>query len=105
VAIARRYASKRGFVKGDNKLVQIVTDGDNDLAYYIEEFFPNAIHTIDVFHVMEYLWEAGGSIHKEGSDELIEWVETQTEALYDERQSEIIVEIDWHLALLPKGRG
>ena len=102
VAIARRYADKRGFVKGDNKLVQMVTDGDNDLACYIEEFFPSAIHTIDVFHVMEYLWEAGGSIHKEGSDELTEWIETQKEALYDERISEIIAEIDWHLSLLPK---
>lgn len=102
VAIARREADKRGFVKGDNRLVQIVTDGDNDLACYIEELFPNAIHTIDVFHVMEYLWEAGGSIYKEGSDELIEWVEIQKEALYDERVSEIIVEIDTHLASLPK---
>jgi len=102
VAIARREASKRGFMEGDNKLVQIVTDGDNDLARYIEELFPSAIHTIDVFHVMEYLWFAVGSIFKEGSDELTEWVETQKEALYDGRISEIIVEIDRHIALLPK---
>lgn len=101
-AIARREADKRGFVKGDGKQVQIVTDGDNDLACYIEEFFPGAIHTIDVFHVMEYLWEAGGCLFKEGSEELAAWVEIQKEALYGGRVAEIIAEVDKRLSLLPK---
>lgn len=102
VAIARREADKRGFVKGDGKQVQIITDGDNDLACYIKEFFPTDIHTIDVFHVMEYLWEAGGCIFREGSEELIAWVEEQKEALYEGRISEIIERIDNILLLLPK---
>jgi len=102
VAIARRSANKRGFVQCDGKQVQVVTDGDNDLACYIGELFPNAIHTIDVFHVMEYLWEAGRCLFKEGSDELVAWVETQKEALYDERADEIIVEINKNRAKLPK---
>ena len=102
VAVARREADKRGFVNGDGKLVQIVTDGDNDLACYIGELFPCAVHTIDVFHVMEYLWEAGGCLFKEGSEELATWVETQKEALYDGRIAEIIAEINRLLSSLPK---
>lgn len=104
VAIARREADKRGFTKQSGKLVQIVTDGDNDLDRYIgeEEFFPEAIRAVDVFHVTEYLWEAGRCLYKEGGDELVEWVDAQKEALYDGRVSEIIKEINRLLGLLPK---
>jgi len=100
VAIARREANKRGFDPGSGKLIQIVTDGDNDLQCYIEELFPEAIHTIDVYHVTEYLWEAGQCLYKEGSAELVEWVETQKEALYDGRAVEIVAEIDKRLVQL-----
>ncbi len=40
IAIARREADKRGFTEKSGKLIQFVTDGDNDLERYIEEFFP-----------------------------------------------------------------
>jgi hypothetical protein len=102
MAIARREADKRGFAEQSGKLIQIVTDGDNDLDRYIKEFFPNAEHTIDVFHVVEYLWKAGGCIYKEGSDELVSWAETMKEALYEGRVSEVIEEIQRRLDLLPK---
>lgn len=46
VAIARREANKRGFEPGSGKLVQVVTDGDNDLERYIDEYFPEAEHTV-----------------------------------------------------------
>jgi len=102
VAIARREADKRGFNQGSKRMVQIVTDGDNDLDRYVEEFFPEAIHTIDVFHVTEYLWKAGGCLYKEGSDELQQSVESQKDALYDDRASDIVKELDKRLKLLPK---
>lgn len=103
VAIARREADKRGFGQDSGKLVQIVTDGDNDLERYIEEFFPEAQHTIDVYHVVEYLWEAGHALYKEGSAELAAWVNTQKEALYAGRVTDIIAALDARLALLPTG--
>jgi hypothetical protein len=102
VAIARREADKRGFTEKALKLVQIVTDGDNDLERYVEDFFPKAIHSIDVFHVVEYLWKAGSCLYKEGSEELAEWVEVQKELLYGGCAIEVVEEIDNRLALLPK---
>ena len=72
VAVARREADKRGFKDQSGRLVQIVTDGDNDLECYVKDLFPIAIHTIDIFHVTEYLWKAGGCLYKEGSEELVE---------------------------------
>lgn len=106
VAVARREADKRGFRVESGKLVQLVTDGDNDLERYIKDIFPEALHTIDVFHVTEYLWKAGGCLYKEGSQELIAWVEDQKDLLYAGKASEIVEEIDRRQALLPrKGPG
>jgi hypothetical protein len=54
-AIARREANKRGFGPGSGKLIQIVTDGDPNFATYATEYFPGAMHTLDVMHVIEKL--------------------------------------------------
>jgi hypothetical protein len=102
VAVARREADKRGFKDQSGRLVQIITDGDNDLERYVKDLFPRAIHTIDIFHVTEYLWKAGGCLYKEGSEELVEWVEEQKDLLYDGCAAKIVKEIDNRLALLPK---
>lgn len=102
VAIARREADKRGFTPASGKLIQIVTDGDNDLECYIKDYFHHDIHTIDVYHVMEYIWEAGRCLYKEGSEELEEWIEVQKEALYNDKASEIVEELDRHLKTLSK---
>ena len=67
---------------------------------YIEEFFPEAIHTIDVYHVTEYLWAAGECLYAEGSAELVAWVNPQKAALYDGRAAEIVAEIDRRLVQL-----
>lgn len=81
-AIARREADKRGFGPGADRIIQIVSDGDEDLKRYGEEFFPEAIHTLDVFHVIEHLWKAGRSLHREGSKALEQWAEEQRKRLY-----------------------
>jgi hypothetical protein len=104
VAIARREADKRGFTRQSGQRIQIVTDGDNDLARYIAEFFPEAEHTIDVYHVVEYLWEAGECLYSEGSAELQEWVETQKAALYDGRVAEVIAELEHQIEKLDPSR-
>lgn len=59
-AIARREADKRGFIKDSGKLIQILTDGDEDLAGYAQDYFPEAIHTVDVRHVLEYVYKQVG---------------------------------------------
>lgn len=102
VKFARREATKRGFPPGTNRVVQVLTDGDNDLARYIGEEFPDAIHTIDVMHIVEKLWDAGSSVHREGSDELRAWVEEQKEALYAGRAVKIVAEFDQQLASIAR---
>lgn len=81
-AVARREADKRGFAKKSRKTVQIVTDGDEDLERYVKDFFPKARHTLDIIHVLEYFWEVGRFVFKEGSEELTAWVKKQERRLY-----------------------
>jgi hypothetical protein len=99
--LARREATRRGFPPGTKRTVQIVTDGDNDLARYTAEFFPEALHTIDVAHVVEKLWDVGSSLHREGSPEHKTWVETQKTKLYAGRARSIVAELERHLAKIP----
>ena len=92
-AIARREANKRGFGPGSGKLIQIVTDGDPDLATYATEYFPGAMHTMDVMHVIEKLWKAGECCFREGTDPLRQWIDAQKDRLYAGKVDEIIAEL------------
>lgn len=80
--IARREADKRGFHSGSGKRVQIMTDGDEDYQRYVKDIFPEAEHSIDVMHVVEYLWKAGKCLYRENSAALRGWVEIQKNKLY-----------------------
>jgi hypothetical protein len=102
VEVARREATKRGFPPGTKRTIQVVTDGDNDLSRYIAELFPDAIHTIDVMHVVEKLWDAGSSVHREGSAECRAWVEAQKDALYAGKAPKIVAELDRQLLRIPR---
>lgn len=100
-AIARREADKRGFTKDSGRLLQIVTDGDPDLDTYAQQFFPEAKHTIDVMHVIEYIHEAGECFLREGTDDLAAWMETQKERLYGGHERNIVAELKRRLAVIP----
>ena len=101
-AVARREADKRGFTKASGRTIQIVTDGDIDFETYVSEFFPRAIHTLDVIHAVEYLWKAGACLYKEGSAELASWVEDMKDILYAGRTLKLVNELSRRLDSLPK---
>ena len=100
--IARREADKRGFPKGSGKLIQLVTDGDDDLRRLGKEFFPDAIHTLDVMHALEYLWEAGGCLFKEGCAELTAWVKSLEKLIYKGKILDVLGEMGERLERIPK---
>jgi hypothetical protein len=104
--IARREADKRGFTKDSGKRVQLLTDGDEDLACYAKEYFPEALHTVDVIHVVEYLYKAGECLYSEGSTALTEWIDEQKRLLYGGQEACIVEELKHRLrAIPPKGPG
>lgn len=91
--VARREADKRGFTEGSGKPVQVLTDGDLDLSYYTKRYFPSATHTIDVVHIVEKLWDAGGCLYKEGSPALAAWMVRQKKRLYNGQAAAIVHEL------------
>ena len=100
---ASREAARRGFGRGTDKTVQLLTDGDPDLhrnvdEYFSAESFPNRVVTVDVVHVLEKLWDAGRARHKEGSKELAQWVATQEDRLYADDVASVIDELRRWLA-------
>lgn len=98
---ARREATRRGFPPGTERTVQLVTDGDDDLAYYAREYFPDATTTLDISHVLEKLWDVSASLYKEGSAEQKHWVEVQKTRLYTGKAKAIVDELDRRLARIP----
>jgi Uncharacterised protein family (UPF0236) len=90
-AWARAEASKRGFAPDTQETVQILMDGAKRLRTALEEKFPQAIFTLDVWHVVERLWAVGRHYHKEGSDELAEFVD-ELKALLYEKTAETLAE-------------
>jgi hypothetical protein len=86
-------AMRRGFGPDSGKTVQLVTDGDRDLSRLKEEYLPHAEHTIDVMHVIEYIWKAGHLLFGEGTVETKEWVEARKEELYTGRVSCVLREL------------
>ena len=71
--------------------MQVLTDGDGDLALYAKEYFPEAIHTVDVIHVIEYVYKAGECLYDEGSAELKEWVPRIQEMAQEARQMHVVM--------------
>ncbi len=94
VAMARREANRRGFTREAGRLIQVVTDGDEDLACYIKALFPEARHTLDAAHALEYLWKAGACLFREGSAELLRWVEEHKAHLYAGNIHETVLDVD-----------
>ena len=101
-AIAQREAAKRGFHPGSGQCIQIVTDGDEDLTRYAGEFFPGVIHTLDVMHAMEHLWEAGSCLYKEGSMELAAWVKKMENLIYRGKARKVVGLLAEALEGIPK---
>lgn len=100
--VARRMADKRGFGSDSGKLVQVVTDGDRDLRDLCSEFFPEAEHTIDFYHVLERVHEAGQCFLREGSQQLAAWFDEQRHRLLDDQAELLVQELRVHLAAIPK---
>jgi hypothetical protein len=103
---ARREALKRGFdPDGESgKRIQVVTDGDEHLAKYADEFFPKAIHTIDLMHVLERVWMAGKALLPKEGKALKRWVERQRRRLLNGEVGAVINLLERRLRELREGR-
>jgi hypothetical protein len=89
-AWARAEATKRGFGPDTTKTVQILMDGAPKLQKALHRQFPQAIFTLDVWHVVERLWKLGRHYHAEGSAALTAWVEELKELVYEGQAKKLV---------------
>jgi hypothetical protein len=96
-SVARREAIKRGFdPDSDTNLIHVITDGDAALARRVDKEFRHAVHTIDIMHVLEYVWSAGRVICSTNR-ELRAWTARQKERLLCGRVDEVLSDLDFAL--------
>lgn len=99
--VARRDANRRGFALGSGKRIQIVVDGERNFERYAKELFPEAILTLDVIHALEYVWKAGRSFHREGSQALSDWAKAHKARILDGQIKPVLRELEKRLAAFP----
>jgi hypothetical protein len=92
--LAHRIARKRGFdPETDAKLIHIVTDGDEDFARHAGQLFRHAVHTIDLMHVLEYVWTAGRQVYDDESS-LRAWAEQQRRRLLGGKTMDVVTALE-----------
>jgi hypothetical protein len=74
----RQEADKRGY---GSKPTYFLADGFRQIWRMQQEYFPEAVACLDWYHVVEKLWSAGKSVHREGSRQLAVWVAEQKKRL------------------------
>jgi len=92
-AIKRGYGSKRTL---------FIADGSEHIWALQEEYFPQAEPCLDWYHLAEYLWSAGRSVHREGSRKLRAWVDEQKQRLRASDIAAVLTELTARLEAIPK---
>ncbi len=85
---------KRGY---GHKETLFLADGETQLWNLWKEFFPLARPCLDWFHLSEYLWKAGGAIHrsktKAGKKELKNWVQDRKTELRNGKIDQVLTAV------------
>ena len=106
-AWARAMMNRRGFTPESGKRIQFVSDGDPDFRIYLDDYFGDygkdqLLLTLDLPHVMEYVWKAGKARHREGSEELSAWAHKQKCNLLLSRADLVVRQLKTMLTAVPK---
>lgn len=92
-AVRRGYGTKRSF---------FLADGSDHIWRLQKIYFPDVVPCIDWYHIAEKLWDAGGCLHREGSQELAVWVAEQQKRLRRGDLAGLITELSDAYAAIPK---
>jgi hypothetical protein len=75
---------------GEKKTVVAVMDGEKALWEVLKFFLPCAVGVLDIFHVLERLWNAAHVFHAEGSTAAEEFVNTRLRMLLEGKVGGVI---------------
>lgn len=89
--------------KQEKSAVALV-DGEHKLRELTKEYLPRFLIIIDIYHVMEYLWNGAYIFHREGSQEAANWMTDKLNKLLLGQVKEVIIELRGIVEYLSKGR-
>jgi hypothetical protein len=92
-AVRRGYGTKRSF---------FLADGSEHIWRLQKLYFAEAVPCIDWYHIAEKLWEAGGCVHREGSQALATWVAEQQRRLRRGDVAAMLSKLSDAYAAIPK---
>ena len=92
-AWARRQATKRNFPPQTSKRIHVVIDGEKCLYDGLSSLFPKASFALDIPHLEEKLWAVGRTFHKEGSQQLEQWIDEKREFLYTGKTTLLLINL------------
>ncbi len=95
-AVLRGYGTKRAI---------FLADGATTLWDIWRKHFGEATPCLDWFHLSEYLWSAGGAVHKEGSKVLTKWVRARQRDLRAGAVDAVPMAVDAARKKVGRGRG
>ena len=81
-SLAAEYAERD---PGQEKTLVCLMDGDRHLWSMQQQYLPDAIEILDLFHVIEKLWLAAHCFHREASLEAEHWVHHHLELLLENK--------------------
>lgn len=77
---------------GERTLICLM-DGQKSLWYHQRKKFPHAVCILDLFHAMEYLWEAANCFHEKGSKAAEDFVNRRLKRLLNGKVRQVIGEL------------
>ena len=86
--LAKDAAARSGLSRP--KAVVCLMDGQRSLWFRQQEFLPNAVAVLDIFHVIEYLWSAAYCHHPQGSLEAEKYVNKKLRRLLNGKIAGVI---------------
>ena len=99
---ARTQADRRGFSAGSGRLIQALTDGELCFDAYLAQYFPEALRTLDIVHVIEKLWTAAEAIFRNNTLARNRWVELRKKDLLEGREAALVTLLEDARAVIPK---
>ena len=92
-------ARKRGYA---NNTTLFIPDRSEHIERLQAKHFPDALPSLDWYHMAEYLWKAAHCLHDEGSLEAAAWVREQKDRMATDRIDESIEAMTVALEAIPK---
>lgn len=78
--------------------VVVIGDGAAWIWNIADGYFPGATQIVDWYHASQYVWQAAGAIHGEGTPAAKEWAKAELDLLWDNKVASVLEQLEPYLS-------